>query len=373
MNWKLLFLVVLLVCASIMDMTQAGKKSPPPKKKKSPPPSKKNSPPIDKQVRSSPPPPKQKMPPPTRRERPPFPSPSPPAPTVEGLYGTPYAYEMVIRADGLVPNNNGLIEPANTGSPELALDFMRERVVRARGGGTDEEVAAFRRRAFEFFHERFGIEIPKDLDEKALDDIIYISEDSYILPAIIGTDSGSKMTFFRNRDTMTYLDHADVRDAGFWMFVGETGLPAGGTYNTSLLPSARAGFGAMVAQGGCPDLYLPTIESGTKVCYDAYHAQGWITLTYQTEMPQYLMLHEAWSSQDDFYYGSPAPAQMFPVHLTILEDPYYGWGTGSCHGSYYAVVVNYEWFKLISNMVCTFTARTSWENFFPEHEGLTTL
>eukprot|EP00798_Chlamydomonas_sp_ICE-L_P006284 gene6284-2915_t len=286
-------------------------------------------------------------------------SPPPPPPELPEL-GSPYNYEFTLRYDGLAPNNNGMVDPLAQ-TPELAVQYLKDKVMNGnRPGGTDAQVALFRLQAFDFFNTRFGIEIPANLTAYPTDSSIYVTEDSYVMPVIVGRDSGAKAPIFRNREMVKYMDNARLEDGGFYLFIGRKGLKAGGTYNKFLFPGGRIGFGAFAIEGGCPQLtYL------TNICRSDYHAQGWLTLVYQTEMPQYLTMHTAWPAVpvDQKLYGSPSAAQMYPIQLTLLDS---SWGTGSCHGIYYALVVNDDWFKMISNMVCTFTAKLSYEEFFPE-------
>eukprot|EP00798_Chlamydomonas_sp_ICE-L_P026254 gene26254-17355_t len=323
-----LCIATLLACTSVTEGTK--KESPPPVKKSPPPPGTSPSPSVPD---------------------------SPPAPVV--YTDSPYAYEIQFRADGLAPNKDGFAEYAQIDNPETAVQFMKDYVVNGgRAGGSDPQVALFRLQAFDFFNTRFGVEIPEGLFNMPAASRIEVGEDSYVLPVMIGRDSAMTAPLFRNRNEIRYLPNAPVYDAGFYLFVGPAGLPAGGTYNKELFSGARIGFGTIVVDRVCPDLnYVST------VCRGVGHAEGWLAYTYQTENPQYMLLQKQWHNAGGFNHGAPSAAMMYPIQLTLLDGTL---GTGSCSGLYYALVVNDDWFKLVTSMTCTFTARLSWESYHPE-------
>lgn len=275
--------------------------------------------------------------------------------------------EFPIVFDGTAIANDGMVS-FSTGGPQVATDFLRTYVVNAGNpGGTDYQMDGFRDKAIEFFSSRFGVEIdrldiPHDFEEP-----IPVGEDSMIIPMMWDRGMNARVSYFRHLTTHRQIPNGEALIGGYYLVVGNSGLPAGGTYKKELLPGQTSGYGQIVVINVCPvarQLYVFMCFGNSQRGYT-----GNLRIDFQNDIPNSPSLDLGWNTA-----AAPGlPAQMFPMHFTTHQkdkDRAVMLGPGSCHGMFYAVPQNstMEVFNVISTLLCQFGPAPNY-NGFEDHSG----
>eukprot|EP00798_Chlamydomonas_sp_ICE-L_P006285 gene6285-2916_t len=266
-----------------------------------------------------------------------------------------FAYEFSIVSDGTAASKDGMVMPSSTG-PTVAAKFIRDYVANnGVPGATDYQMDIFRDKALAFFAERFGVN-PLDPFLPDFDEPIMVSEDSMIVPMLMDRSHNNRISILRAKLFTRYIPDGEALIGGYYLVVGNSGLPSAGTYQRALDPGMTSGFGMIVVLGICPVarqivMFACTGKGGTI---------GNLRVEFQNDIPNSVMLDRGWET------GLGLPAQMHPILMTANQydkDRAIMWGEGSCTGMFYAAPKEDKTFNIMSSIVCNFGAAPNYNGF----------
>lgn len=254
--------------------------------------------------------------------------------------------------DGSVTSATGAM-PFAKGDAADAVNFMKDNVVNGGWGGTLQMVDGFRNNSLAFFKERFGIvpdEVPADLGAS-----IRVGADSYITPMLMDNAVGGNIQMFRNKNSIRYFSTATpLTEGGYYLTVGSSGLPQGGTYNKPLVAGSTVGFGGWSFKNVCPVLMQLCTHCCRNAGDGAGHSLGQLLINFQTDMPFAPITDKAWVAG-----GQGAGAVLRSVQMGTSVK---AWGKGVCSGvqSALADAKTAGKYNLQGSVMCSFNAPSNY-------------